>query len=223
MVINYNESTIYKLCCKDVTVKEIYVGSTTNFIRRKAQHKSVCNNNDSNYYNYYVYQFIREHGGFKNWDMIEVEKYDAKDKKDLQKRERFFIETLEASLNNRIPTRTKKEYYTDNKEKISEDQKKYYEVNKEKIIEHNKKYYEDNKEKILEDRKKYHEDNKEKISEYQKKYHEANKEHLSEYKKKYHEDNKEKILEKITCECGSVISKKSLPRHIKTEKHQKNI
>ena len=40
--IDYSNSIIYKLCCRDVNVKEIYVGSTTNFRARKNQHKSCC-------------------------------------------------------------------------------------------------------------------------------------------------------------------------------------
>ena len=209
MVINYNESTVYKLCCKDVSVKEIYVGSTTNFIRRKYQHKSICNNVNDKSHNSHVYIFIRETGGFDNWDMIEVEKYNAKDKKDLEKRERFFIEDLGASLNNNIPSRTKKEYYEENKEYLNELRKKYYEANKEQILEDKKKYYEDNKDQILEVKKKYREDNKDQIIEQKKKYYEANKGKIAEGRK-----------EKVTCECGSIISKHSLSRHIKSKKHQ---
>ena len=38
---------IYKIVCKDVAVKEIYVGSTTNLKVRKCAHKSSCNNINS--------------------------------------------------------------------------------------------------------------------------------------------------------------------------------
>ena len=48
---NYTESMIYKLCCKDTTIEEIYIGSTTNFNRRKAEHKQVCNNTNKYGYN----------------------------------------------------------------------------------------------------------------------------------------------------------------------------
>jgi hypothetical protein len=78
-------------------------------------------------------------------------------------------------------------------------------------------YYENNKEKI----KEYRENNKEKMKEYR----ENNKEKIKEYNKEYSENNKEKInkrqREKITCECGSIITKKCIPRHIKTKKHLK--
>ena len=42
--VDYSKSMIYKLCCKDVNIKEIYVGSTTNLIKRKYQHKADCYN-----------------------------------------------------------------------------------------------------------------------------------------------------------------------------------
>ena len=39
MVVNYNQSIIYKICCNDTDVEDIYVGSTTNYYRRKQEHK----------------------------------------------------------------------------------------------------------------------------------------------------------------------------------------
>ena len=70
---NYEKSSIYKLCCKNVDVKEIYIGSTTNFKRRKNAHKTSCNNEKGKKYNMNVYSFIRENGGWNNWSMILVE------------------------------------------------------------------------------------------------------------------------------------------------------
>jgi len=39
--IDYSKGLIYKLVCRDVTVKDAYVGSTTNFDQRKGGHKTV--------------------------------------------------------------------------------------------------------------------------------------------------------------------------------------
>ena len=66
-MVNYSNSIIYKLCCLDPNIIEIYIGSTTNKYRRKQQHKSSCNSSNGKYYNLYLYQFIRENGGFANW------------------------------------------------------------------------------------------------------------------------------------------------------------
>ena len=81
----------------------------------------------------YVYQFIRANGGWDNWDMVELERYNATDKRDLHTRERYWIETLGAALNKIIPTRTKQEYNKEYREENKEKMKEYCEKNKVKI------------------------------------------------------------------------------------------
>ena len=58
-MVKYDESSIYKLCCKNPEIKEEYVGSTTNFTRRKTEHKGTCNNENGKKFNIPVYVFIR--------------------------------------------------------------------------------------------------------------------------------------------------------------------
>jgi predicted GIY-YIG superfamily endonuclease len=86
-MVNYKQAIVYKICCDDVNIKDIYVGSTTNFSRRKHQHKSVCNNEYNKGHGYRVYRFIDEHGGWKNWTMVEIEVFEATNKRDLHARE----------------------------------------------------------------------------------------------------------------------------------------
>lgn len=100
---------IYKIVCKDLTIRELYIGSATNFVKRKCSHKANCSNINGKEYNYHVYQFIRINGGWKNWDMVEIEKYDAVDKYDAHRRERELMETLNATLNKNTPIITEKE------------------------------------------------------------------------------------------------------------------
>lgn len=185
---------VYKLVCKDTQIKECYVGSTKNFTRRKQTHKSTCNNEKNKHYNLYVYQFIRENGGWENFDMIRIEEVKYDDKRELHTRERYWLETLMASLNKKIPTRTQKEWYIDNKEEV---------------LERVKDYRESKPEIIKERKKKYAEQNKEQIAEYQKYYANVNKEKLKQYKK-----------EKTTCICGSVFRKGEKSRHERTKKHK---
>ena len=120
---NYNKSCVYKLCCKDPKIKEEYIGSTTNFGRRKCSHKTSCNNEKYKNYNLLVYKYIRDHGGWNNWDMVVIENVNVDTKHELHTIERQFIEELDASLNKVIPTRQMKEYcaeyYQKNKEKIN--------------------------------------------------------------------------------------------------------
>lgn len=202
--IDYSNTIIYKIVCKDVNIKECYVGQTTDFTERKSCHKKCCNNINNKLHNMYIYQFIRDHNGWDNWDMIEIEKYNAIDKLDAKKKERYWIETLQATLNKQIPTRTKKEYYVDNKDKF---------------IEYKKEWYIDNREKIKEDKKEYYEDNKDKFKDKNKEYRKLNKDKIKEHDRNYYEQNKSKILEKITCICGSVCSKAGIRRHEQTIKH----
>ena len=165
--IDYSNTIIYKLCCNNPNITDVYVGHTTNFTNRKRTHKYKCNNEKSN--NFYVYQFIREHGGWTNWSIIEIEKICCIDANDARKNERRHLELLGATLNMLIPSRTQKEtdkiYYDNNKEKLKEKHKIYNDNNKEKIKETNKIYNDNNKEKRKETNKIYRDNNKEKIKE----------------------------------------------------------
>ena len=178
---DYSNSCIYKLCCKDPSVNESYVGSTTNFKRRKHHHKCRCCNEESNYY---VYQFIREHGGWDNWDMVLLEKVSVNDKLELSAKEREWFEKLGSKLNSQVPNRTRKERLQDDAERVTERNKNYKLVNKEKISKQNKKYRLQNREEIAQ-----------RVAEWS--------------------------CQKITCECGLIINRSSLTKHLKSEKHAK--
>tara|TARA_R110002153_G_scaffold107484_2_gene247582 strand:+ start:1488 stop:2063 length:576 start_codon:yes stop_codon:yes gene_type:complete len=186
-MVNYNNALIYKLCCKNTEIKDIYIGSTTNFTRRKHNHKSSCNNINSKSHTQYKYQFIRDNGGWDNWDMILIEKVNGNDKLELRKKEREYIEKFNSSLNSLISYRNIKEkkqmnkeylqnYRTEHKEELkdkynySEKRKIHYQKNKERIINKTKEYYENNKEILIEKGKIYYQNNKEKKKEYDKIY-----------------------------------------------------
>jgi hypothetical protein len=147
---NYTKAVVYKLCCRNVKISDIYVGSSCNFTKRKWDHKSKCNNENSKDHHSYVYEFIRQNGGFENWDMIIVEKYPTTDKSNLHTRERHWIETLQSTLNKQIPTQTKKEHYVKNIDKIKKTQKEYCLKNIDKIKKTKKEHYVKNIDKIKE-------------------------------------------------------------------------
>ena len=129
-MVNFENSVIYKLCCKDPTIKEVYVGSTTNFRKRKNQHKECCTNVNSKKHAYPVYNYIRENGGWENWDMVQVAEVNPKDKRELHATERQYVERLGATLNRQVPTKTRKQYYDDHKSEIIDRVKKYYQDHK---------------------------------------------------------------------------------------------
>lgn len=99
-LIDYSNTIIYKIYCKDVNIKDIYVGHTTNFVNRKYIHKSSCNNLKNNVK---IYDVIRKNGGWDNWDMVEIAKYNCKDSSEARIKEQELYMSLNASLNIRSP------------------------------------------------------------------------------------------------------------------------
>jgi len=90
------------------------VGHTTDFTKRKCKHKSSCNNENNKNYNCYVYQFIREHGGWDNWSMVQIEEYPCKNKREAEARETYWMKELKSTLNSIKSFKTeeeKKEYH----------------------------------------------------------------------------------------------------------------
>jgi hypothetical protein len=211
---DYSKGLIYKMCCKDTTIKDIYVGSTTNFTQRKRTHKSCCNKETSKGYNYPVYKFIRENGGWFNWDMVLIEYYPCETELELGRRENYFMIELQSSLNNKSPNiyETHQEarhgYYENNKDYHNKKSKEWREVNIEREREKGRKRYEANKERFNKISKEWRELNKEKNKEYFKKYREANKEQY------YEKHNR-----KITCVCGCIVGNSGKARHEKSAKH----
>jgi len=185
---DYTKTIIYKLVHKeDYDNANIYIGSTTNFTKRKGQHKNCCNNENDKKYNQKNYQSIRDNGGWDEWNMIEIEKYPCNDKREAERKEESWRIHFNVVLNSKACCSL-----TDNK---TEYRKMYRETNKEKLTEKDKKYRQDNKEKIVKQVKQYYEENIQKITEYAKKYCETNKEKIAENKKMYRENNKGKIAE----------------------------
>jgi hypothetical protein len=213
--INYANTKIYKLVCRDITVSEIYVGHTTDFTNRKSKHKNNCINIRHKEYNFKVYQYMRENGGFLNWQMVEIEKFPCLDEIEACKRERYWIETLKSSLNSNIPGRTQQEHYEENKVAILAQKRQYYKDNKETILAHIRQYCEENKESIAISKKKYAEEHKEEYAIYQKKYREEHKEHIKADKKRYNEEHNEKEV----CGCGGTYKIIRKSSHIKSKRH----
>lgn len=227
---DYSETIIYKLCCKDTAINQIYVGHTTNINKRKHNHKSNCCNSNLKNYNLFVYNFIRENGGWDNWTMIQIEPYNCSNKREAAMRERYWIETLNAKLNCNMPIATKEEkekqkqdWYEENKEEILEKAKENYEENKEQKLEYQKQYVQENKEKITEYQKLYAQENKEKLSEQKKEYRAEHKEEASKANKEWRETNKTKIQEQkkqvIDCECGNNYTFGNKHRHLQCKTH----
>ena len=226
--LNYSETIIYKICCKDKNITDVYVGHTINFIQRKNKHKTTCNNETKISK---IYQFIRDNGNWDNWSMIQLEKYNCKNRREAEAREYFWIQQLNSTLNTNNPygmckenpVKYKHEWYEENKDQVLERTKKNYEENKEHILERTKIYAEANKEQIQIYQKKYAVENKEQLSEQKKIYREDHKEYAAIKHKEWRAKNKDKIKEKyseiIICECGNKLTLSNKNRHLESKVH----
>ena len=120
---NYSNTVIYKICCKDPNITDVYVGHTTNFFTRKQCHINCCNNKNNNLYNSKLYKCIRENGGWENWEIIEIAKYNLKNYEEARIKEQDHYEKLKANLNSFSP-------YTKIKKNILKQSDKYDETQK---------------------------------------------------------------------------------------------
>jgi hypothetical protein len=105
--IDYSNTIIYKITCKDPEIKDVYVGHTTNFVQRKHAHKQCCNNPKSS--DCKLYKTIREKGGWSNWKMEIINFFDCKDHYEARKKEQEYFISLNANLNSIEPMPKPKE------------------------------------------------------------------------------------------------------------------
>ena len=203
--IDYSNTIIYKLCCNDPSITDVYVGHTTNFTRRKQEHKACCNNPKGKNYNFYVYEFIRDHGGFENWDMIVLETKSCTDGNDARKLEREWFENkgARATLNGCRPIISKDEileynkiYNHEHRDEINEKHKIYYHENREECNEKMKIYYQEHMDEILEKKKIYYQEHRKEIIEKKKIYNQEHRDEISEYQKIYRQEHREEINRK---------------------------
>jgi hypothetical protein len=155
LAINYSKTLIYKLCCLEQNINDIYIGHTTDFTKRKYGHKSICCNSNNKHYNLKVYQTIRENGGWENWNMIQIEEYPCKNNREAESREKYWIKELNSALNSRQSFQTeeeRREYLKEYQQtdKYKEYKKEYEKSDKRKEYKQSEKYKQMQKEYIKE-------------------------------------------------------------------------
>jgi hypothetical protein len=214
---DYSKNIIYKIQHNDDD-SLLYVGHTTNFIKRKSLHKYHCETHPSP-----VYKMIRDNGGWNCFTMIVIQNFPCETKMEARIEEDRMMREMKASMNTRRAFTSPQE----RKDYMKEYKKEYYQSNREVINEKLKDYYRANKEQICEYKREYHQVNKEQIHEKKKEYHQANKEHICEKAKDYRLANRDKInekqREKVECVCGCLIVKSTLTRHMNTKRHLNNL
>ena len=234
------EIIFYIIKCNDVEKTEIYVGSTFSFVRRKYQHKNNCINPKSIGYNLKQYVYIRENGGWDNFTMTMIDRKVCVDMLEARKHEQTLITQYKASLNTKKAYCSKetiseykhqyylehkeqrKQYYTENFDKIKEQKQQYNIIHAEAIKERQQEYYIENFDKIKEQKQQYNIIHAEAIKERQKLYNIIHADEIKKHHKQYRIEHPEKFKEKVTCECGIVLCRELITkqRHIKTKKHQ---
>ena len=127
--IDYQKIIIYKLVCNDLTIKDLYVGHTTDFTNRKRHHKRSCLSPTDSKHNLKVYIMIRDNGGWDNWSMIKIEKYPCNDDLEARSRERHWYEVLNANMNSHCPI-----LYVGEKKQYEKEYRKNYRQEKHKCI-----------------------------------------------------------------------------------------
>jgi hypothetical protein len=126
--IDYSKAMIYTISKGDL----VYVGSTTDFTKRKSQHKAVCNNEKDRHYISPVYMMIRENGGWDTFTMKPYKLFPCKTKMELlieEERVRRELATMNKSKAIRSQeeaTEYRKDYYIENKVEKLEWQKQYH-------------------------------------------------------------------------------------------------
>ena len=242
---DYSNTIIYKIQSID-NPELLYVGSTTDFTKRKSAHKSDCNNPNYRCYNLKLYKMIRDNGGWDMFNMVIVKEFPCENKRQAECEEDRCIREMKADLNSQRAFVTpediveyNKQYRTEHKEHLAEKRKQYVQLNKETITEKRKQYVKLNKETIAEYQLQYRLEHKEELAIKDKQRKERNKNNIAERGKIYRIEHKDEIAErgkiyrtehkdeiaerkkqKITCDCGCVVTKVHLARHKRTKNHQ---
>jgi hypothetical protein len=186
--IDYNNTVIYYCYYGDLL---LYIGHTTDFIRRKNDHKNKCYNEKNEKYNRKFYKYIRENNiEFLNlrW---EKENYPCGSKNEAEREEGLRIRNDKPLCNLIVAGRTDAEWREDvnYNEQRREDRKE----NPEKYKKWNKDYYENHKEEILQRQKEDRENNPERYRERNVKKYWTDPEKSREIKREYHNKNKDRL------------------------------
>jgi hypothetical protein len=104
---DFRDSVVYQIYCLNPIITDVYVGST-NFTVRKKNHKYSCKKSC-----YKVYKFIRDNGGWENWNMVIIKKYpNLTERYQLFKKERKWIKKMNPTLNKTTPNPVKYTFMT---------------------------------------------------------------------------------------------------------------
>lgn len=220
----FKNSVVYRISCKDNSTIESYIGSTINLHRRTLEHRKNCSNPNSREYYSPLYCVIRANSGWDNWKIETICRVFCQSKEQLISVEREYIEAGVNLINQKIPGRTPKEYYADNRDRILKQKKEYYSENIDGIREKKHDYYVENK--ILIDKKTtdYYQEHRDKICKMKRDLYAKANDCLPQYKAFFElEHGSTSSSRKVTCCCGKTMRFDCLGVHRGSKKHQNYI
>jgi len=132
---DYANAKIYKIVGEDGST---YYGSTVQSLRERLYNHRGCPTTTA-------YQKIISK---MDWEMILVENYPCESRKELDRREGWYIRE-NPCVNLHIAGRSHKEWYRDNVENVAVRHKKNYGKNRERILEYNKEYHKRNRNHVI--------------------------------------------------------------------------
>lgn len=177
-----------------------YVGSTFDALRNRwCAHKRDYNFGEKNIS---IYPYFKEFG-IENFKIVLIKEFEVCDRAHLRAYEQLYINKLNC-VNKINPFRIKWIYM-----------KKY-----------NKNYRNEHREELNEYSRNYHNEHKEELNEKCRAYHHENRDVQVQKSREYYKNNKTEIcrlrkLDKVECECGSIVRRSDLLKHQRTEKHKR--
>ena len=100
---------LFRVVCKQEAILEHYIGFTTCLLEYKLKHfKSEYINPMSSSYNNKLNNFIREHGGWENWQLQLIDEYEWQTKSQAKQKQIELVKSSPwATLNHEYHTQTK--------------------------------------------------------------------------------------------------------------------
>jgi hypothetical protein len=185
----YQHSSIYKICCRDPSITDCYVGSTCNVRTRRDRHRRRCVYKSEKAHNLPLYQFIRAHGGWDNWTLVVLEEFSCETRTQRDTREHEWFQRLRecATLNSCVPgayavAGSKSHYmkgrYAEKRDELNAASRAYHHANKERLNAASRQYHID-----------------------------------------HHDELRAKANQRVACEhCGSVVARGGMSRHKSSKK-----
>lgn len=208
----YQNGKIYKIISPNT--EKIYIGSTiVNLNKRLIKHRYEIKKRG-------ITSKIIFDAGDEKIELIK--NFPCNSKEELRREEGLIMKQYKnICVNILIAGRTRKEYYTDNFEKIKIIQKKYYLKNKDKTDEYQRQYKIDNKERLSSMKKeKFNCECGGRYTRYTKKEHERSGKHKYFIENGIPKYEFTKSNKKIKCKCGGEYTEKFQNAHFKSKIHK---